>query len=94
VKEKPRSIKIRKAKPVRVRTIRLYLEPETYENIKATAEVKYISMSDVMRQVLGKMVISGGCKPSQKQYNMQPSFSIRMGQKLICKVQGRENNSE
>jgi len=70
VKEKPRSRKCSKTK--RVRIIGVYLEPETYENIKATAEVKYISMSDVMRQVLGKMVISGGCKPSQKQYNMQP----------------------
>jgi hypothetical protein len=54
VKEKPRSIKNIKTK--RVRIIGIYLEPETYENIKAKSKAKFISMSDVMRQTLGKMV--------------------------------------
>jgi len=35
---------------------RVYLEPETYENIKAKSKAKYISMSDIMRQTVGKMV--------------------------------------
>jgi len=54
VKERPRNIKNKKTK--RVRTIGVYLEPETYENIKARSEAKCISMSDVMRQVLMKTV--------------------------------------
>jgi hypothetical protein len=56
VKEKPRSIKISKTKPGRVRIIGIYLEPKTYENIKAKSKAKYISMSDIMRQSVGKMV--------------------------------------
>jgi hypothetical protein len=54
VKEKPRSIKCSKTK--RVRVIGVYLEPETYENIKAKSKANYLSMSDIMRQSVGKMV--------------------------------------
>jgi uncharacterized protein YerC len=54
VKEKSRGKKDNKTK--RVRVIGIYLEPETYENIKAKSGVKCISMSDVMRQVLVKTI--------------------------------------
>jgi hypothetical protein len=54
VKEKPRSIKNRKTKPVRARTIEVYLELETYENVKAKSKAEYLSMSNIMRQVVGK----------------------------------------
>jgi hypothetical protein len=58
VKEKHRIIKDSKTK--RVRIIGIYLEPETYENIKARSEARFISMSDTMRQTLGKMVKAEG----------------------------------
>ncbi len=57
---KEKSISIKNKKTKRVRTIGVYLESETYENIKARSEAKCISMSDVMRQVLMKTVKAEG----------------------------------
>ncbi len=34
--------------------IGIYLNPETYKKIETQAAVKYLSMSDVVRQVIGE----------------------------------------
>ncbi len=46
----------RKPKTESGATVGIYLKPETYKRIKAKAEIKYTSMSAIVRQAIGKMV--------------------------------------
>jgi hypothetical protein len=48
----------RKLKTTAETTIGIYIKPETYERIKEQVEIKYASMSVIVRQAIGKMIKS------------------------------------
>ncbi len=48
----------RKLKTAAETSVGIYIKPETYERIKKQAEIKYASMSVIVRQAIGKMIKS------------------------------------
>jgi len=50
----------RKLKTVAETSVGIYIKPEIYERIKEQAEIKYASMSVIVRQAIGKMIKSEG----------------------------------
>ncbi len=48
----------RKLKTAAETSVGIYIKPETYERIKEQAEIKYASMSVIVRQAIGKMIKS------------------------------------